>query len=267
MLTFTLVTAILIAGHGDRRAPTAPPTLRVHGDLTWGAMGPPRLPNRYAPRDCIFYTLRLDGLEKDKLGHVHCVIRVDLRKPDGRVDSAQRHERPSLSLWKGDTFHFTCPYFLEANQAPGFYAFQIRVQDRYSGREELVELPFEVTTKDFALLGPLFHLDASAGLPTGPYGVCGFSLYFKLGVVGHGLVEGKSRAICSVQVIDGQGQIVHELRSEPLALASPVLSFEIALPLMKAGDFTLRLAVTDETSGQQRQVQVPLRVMNPVARE
>lgn len=239
---------------------TSAPALTLRAELTWGAMGPPREHSRYSARDAVFYRLVIGGLSTDKLGNVHCVIRTDLRRPDGRLETVQRHERPALSLWGAATLSCSFCYTIDSDLAAGAFALVVTVVDRYTGQEASVELPLEVQPKEFALLGPVFYADPKGTMPCGPGGVCGLSLFLKVGVIGHGLANGKSNARCVVEVFEPDGRVVHSVRSEPLTLAGPLVSFDIALPLMKSGDFRLRITVLDDATGQRRTVETPLRV-------
>lgn len=246
------------------QAPVPPAALKLEAEFTWGVQGPKRDSARFAPRDRANVSFRVDGLCLDKLGRANCLVWIELRRPNGAAETLHRRETGAVNLWKGTTLRSTFNLPLDLEQTPGQYALIISAADRHSGQEAKAELPFEVEPRGFALLGPLFFADPQGQSACPPEGVCGQTLYLKLGVVGHGVERGKSRASCKAEVLDAAGQPLHELVSEPLTLAAPVLSFDVALPLLRPGAHFLRLTVTDEAGGGAvRTVTTPLKVREP----
>lgn len=244
------------------QASTAGP--RLTAELTWGMLGPRRAHASYPPRDWVAAKVSITGLTPDKLGQVNFQLRVELRRPDGTVETVQRLDTGTQTLWRGNRAVHYLQLPLELNQAPGPYALRFHLYDRHGGQTADIELPFTVEPARFALLGPLFFQDHGATSPCGPSGLVGQRLFIKLGVVGHRLAGVKSKATCRLAVLNAEGHEVYTLVSPVLEVASTVLSFDITLPLLQAGNYTLRLAVVDEAAGGKReQVEIPMKVLEP----
>ncbi len=244
-------------------APSNPAKLTLTMQPTFGALGPVRHSARYSPRDHLYVRIHCSGLTQDRDGKVNFGVRMSLRLPTGQEVPMQQVNLGTVSYWREN--HFSLPYHLplELNQAPGAYTLICKVLDQYAATDVTCEMPFEVQPMQFALLGPLFYFDNEAKVPAGPSGIVGQKLFVNIGVVGHLVQPKQSKVLARMHLLDAQGKTIHEIQSEPMTLAEPVLGFAISFDLLKAGEFTMRFTVVDELANRTLHTEVPLKVREP----
>lgn len=239
------------------------PKLELSMQPTYGALGPTRPSARYSVRDHLFVRINCSGLGQDRDGKVNFGVRMSLKLPSGQVIALQQAHLGTVSYWQENRFSLPYHMPLDMNHPAGAYTLICKVLDQYQATETVCEMPFEIQPVQFALLGPLFFYDNEAKIPAGPSGILGQKLYVNLGVIGHQLQQNRSKVSSRMQLIDARGKVIHEIQSEPLTLAEPVMGFAIAFDLLKAGDFTMRFSVTDELANRTQQLDVPLKVREP----
>jgi hypothetical protein len=153
----------------------------------------------------------------------------------------------------------------------GDYTFKVTLKDKLSGEETGFEKQVHIKATEFAIVSPQFFYDAGYTVPAPAGGVAGQYLHFRLWTIGFDRSQGKIDNEITVQVLDKDKK---ELLPKPLRYVAqkddekivkelPVLDFGGSFMLTRAGEFTLRVTVTDRNSKKTATWEVPVKVTAP----
>lgn len=209
---------------------------------------------------------------------------LDLRMATTHQDTGltERYERqvemtfPLATRFSADAWHNLAQEF---NLAPGRYQARVAVRDRASGRIGAVTHDFEVPALEgLRITTPILTdtIDAPAfGSQAPPKPVLivrrafpsGTTLYYQFSVLGAGRAPATPpRVVASHEIWRADGALVRRMDPRPIAAAGEGgLSRLSGLSLagLEAGDYELRLQVTDEVRGETIERREPFAILPP----
>ena len=236
-----------------------------------GSLGPERKSAEYIAGDQVFFRFTLAGVRTDADGRMRGEVRITVTDSKGEV--VTRSEAPSqqaLALG-GDTVPGVATVSLNLNMPPGVYEVAVVVTDLLA--RESAEFRRKVTCKpvEFALVRLRFYQDARGEAPARVGGTVRQALFIRMEAVGFDRSRGEIDVELELQVFDAEGKPLmprpvrasaHNEKPEEVKTVDRV-NLSAALPLTRAGDFVLRMTVTDTVAKKKVSFETPLRVTAP----
>jgi hypothetical protein len=170
-----------------------------------------------------------------------------------------------------DSFPASVSVSLPEPVIAGTYTLKVRIKDNHSSDETGFEKNLNLKATEYAIVSPEFFHDAGHVVPAAAGGTVGQQLHFRLLTIGFDRSQGKIDSEMTVQVLDKDRK---ELLPKPLRMTAkkddeklvkdlPALDFSGWVVLTKAGEFTLRVSVTDNNSKKTATWEAPLKVAPP----
>jgi len=170
-----------------------------------------------------------------------------------------------------ESFPATVSVVLAEPVIAGEYTLKVTVKDNLASAETGFEKKLSLKATEFAIVSPQFFHDAGFTVPAPAGGVVGEQLHFHLLTIGFDRAQGKIDNELTVQILDRDKK---ELLPKPLRMVAEKddpkvvkelqwLDYGGALLLTKAGEFTLRISVTDRNSKKTATFEAPLKVTAP----
>ncbi len=237
----------------------------------YGPLLPERKTLEFYPEDLIYFRYLVTGIQVDRAGQVDAEAVVKLT--DGAGKEVAKNTIPfkaRLSLG-GDSFSGVAYLNLTEQFITGVYTFTVTVVDNLGSEKVSFQREVRLRPGDFAIIRPRFSYDADGRAPAPVGGLVSQTLYFRIEVYGFDRGQERVHLVSSVQVLDKDGK---ELLPEPLETvlksddaklvkATSVASFNGSLSLHRAGEFTLRITVSDRIGTKMTKLELPLHVAAP----
>jgi hypothetical protein len=253
--------------------------LPVHADLKLeniqlveGRLGPPRARLDFFPEEEIVFRYLITGMQLDEQGKIAGELSMAVTDPRGQVVFTRKVPFPEAILALGGA---TMPGFasveLPAGSTPGAYTVKVAFMDQHSGQTARFERKVNLQAAAFAAITPRFFYDPDGKVPAPPEGKLSQTLYVRLKAIGFDRSQGMLEAAMEMQVLDANGQPVMpqpiqvRLRNRDAKVVQQITSvdFSGALTLNRAGDYTLRITITDEVGKKSTPYQTAIRVTIP----
>jgi hypothetical protein len=237
---------------------------------SFGPLGPERKSVDYFPHDEVFYRYCITGLQTDRQGDIDVLIESKIVDENGKVIPGSRDPVKGKLHLAGGTFAGSSTVRLLNQFAPGEYTLTVTVTDNLASESVQFSRKFRVKPAEFAIVAPrFFYGDTTTPAPAG--GQVGQLLRVRLKVIGFDKSAGKIDAEMNLQIIDADGkELLETPKRAALASGDPAevknathLNFTELIGLNRAGNFTLRLTVTDKLGNQTATLELPLKVSQP----
>jgi hypothetical protein len=240
--------------------------------LAEGRLGPPRTMLKFFPEEEIVFRYLITGLQLDENGKIAGELSVTVTDLGGHVAFTKKMPVPEATLALGGG---TMPGFasveLPAGATPGAYTVKVAFTDQHSGQTARFERRVSLQPAAFAAISPRFFYDQEGKVPAPPEGKLSQTLYVRLKAIGFDRSQGKLAAVMEMQVLDAKGQevmpkpIQARLRNSDAKVVQQVTSVDFSgtLTLNRAGEYTLRITITDEVRKKSTQYQTAIRVTTP----
>ncbi len=238
----------------------------VHGPL-----GPERKSLDVYPGDALVVRYTVTGVRADAEGKVDVVKTVRLLDAAGKELLKQEQPLKGLLPLGGGRFQDVANLNIGDRVAPGDYTLSVAVKDNLSSQTASFERKVVCKEAAFAIVAPQFFYDADNKITAAAGGFAGQTLFFRLLVIGFDRTRARLEHEMTVQVLDAQKQemlpkpISAEFKSEDAETIKKAVSltFRGNLVLNRAGEFTLRITVTDRLAKKSTVFEAPLRVTAP----
>jgi hypothetical protein len=249
----------------------------AHADLSvrniqaaLGPLGPERKSADYFPHDEVFYRYTITGLVTDKQGDIDVLIESRIIDANGKVIPGSRDPVKGKLHLAGGTFSGSSVVRLGNNFTPGEYTLTVTVTDNLAAESVQFSRKFRVKPATFAIVAPRFYYGDTA-LPAPAGGYVGQLLRVRLKVIGFDKGQGKIDSELAVQLLDAEGkELLEQPKRGTLTSDDPTevknathLNFTEVIGLNRAGNFTLRLTLTDKIGKQTATLDLPLTVREP----
>ncbi|MBY0527674.1 MAG: hypothetical protein K2R98_30025 [Gemmataceae bacterium] len=238
---------------------------------TYGPLLPERKELEFFPNDLIFFRYLVTGAKVDERGQVDAEAVVKFLDEKGKeLNKSTIPFKGPLSLG-GNSFAGAAYVVLNDQYLNGTYTVNVTVTDNLASEKATFTREVRIRPVDFAIVHPRFSYDADGKAQAPIGGLVNQTLYFRLGIVGFNRGQDRVDILSSVQILDEKGK---ELLPKPLETniksedpkvvkATNVATFNGSLHLHRAGDFTLRVTVTDRLGQKTTKIEFPLRVTAP----
>jgi hypothetical protein len=236
-----------------------------------GRLGPVRKTLDFYPYDEVVFRFTVTGARADDDGKLDLELAWKLLDDRGKEALAKKRALKGQIVFGSDSFPESVSVLLPEPVIAGDYTLKVTIKDNLSGDETGFEKKLHLKATEFAIVSPQFFHDGAYTVPAPAGGVVGEQLHFRLWTIGFDRSQGKIDNEMTVQVLDKANK---ELLPKPLRLAAeqedpkivrdlPALDFGGSLVLTRAGEFTLRVTVTDRNSKKTATFESPLKVTAP----
>jgi hypothetical protein len=239
-------------------------------ECSYGPLLPERQPE-YFPEDLIFFRYVVNGAKTDATGKVDVEAVVKLTDGNGKeIFKNTVPYRARLSLG-GDSFVGFAHITLTEQFISGLYTMSVTVNDQLASDKVSFQRDVRIKPADFTIIRPNFSYDGEGRAQAPVGGLTSQTLFFRIEVYNFDKGQERVHLISSVQVLDAKGK---ELLPEPLETTlksedakavkeTRTATFNGSLGLHRAGEFTLRITVTDKINGKMTKLEMPLKVATP----
>ena len=270
LIHFTLVLAGCNAQGGeatDAKADASQRPLKIESPrLAWTNAGPNRTSRSYWPGEnfVLAFGVTDDGRQvasgtKFKSG-AQCI------DANGKVISTHESSGVVGDVWRGKDVTLVGAITLPEDAAPGEHVVRWTVKNESDGREASVEEKIVIRPKDFAIFNPSFKSDRGSTSLAPLCGVVHGNLVGRVQVAEAARGKGGRASVdLRVDVVDDSDEVVQTYGPQTVKLTAKDRHLVFALPLVAAGQFTLRLTATDPGQDKTCTLELPLLVVDPFA--
>jgi hypothetical protein len=253
-------------------APTQNAPLAITNDrITFcGEFGPARTEAKLLPGDLFFLAFDIENLKPDADGRLQYALGVEITDGAGKaVYSEKPVDNQVILLLGGSKLPARVFWFIPTDQPKGQYHCRVTVTDRQAKVTKTLDKPFEILPAAFGIAYVYTTVDEDGLIPAPLQGVVGQPLFVHFRIVGFARDAGKQpNVVVEVRVVDSDGKpttakpLKDNLRRAPNEKSDIVLS-KIAIPLSRAGSFTVEIKADCKVSGQASKLSIPIRVQAP----
>lgn len=239
---------------------------------TLGEFGPAREKDTLRPGDTLLLSFDIAGVTVDASGRVAYGMGMELKDGTGKSIFAQKPTDNADYLPLGGT---TLPAraFVDVplEQAAGNYSLTLTVTDKATGKSASFTREYDVKPKEFGIVGLRTTFDAVGEMHAPLVGLTGQRVWVLFGIVEFQRDKSTKQPNLEVtmEIFDNESKLV----ARPTLLTvnkdvkdeDPGIPIRFMLPFNRAGDFRMRLKVTDKLSSKVDTVVLPIKV-TPAAR-
>jgi hypothetical protein len=241
-------------------------------EACYGRLGPARKTLDFYPYDEVYFRFTVTGAKADDDGNLDVEITRTLTDDKGKEVLPKKGGALKGQLSFGnESFPASVSVSLPEPVVAGEYTLKVKVKDNLSSEETSFEKKLNLKATEYAIVSPEFFHDAGHVVPAAAGGTVGQQLHFRLLTIGFDRSQGKIDSEMTVQVLDKDRK---ELLTKPLRMVAkkddekvakelPALDFSGWFVLTRAGEFTLRVRVTDNISKKTATWEAPLKVTAP----
>jgi hypothetical protein len=247
-------------------------TLEIRNiEAAYGPVGPVRPSADYYPGDEVFFRFLIAGAQLDAAGKMSCDLVLTLTGPGDRVLLNHAFPVGGVLALGGDSFPGSAQVALRGDAPPGAYALTVTVRDKVASTEARFRREITISPAAFVIVAPRFSYDADGKAPAPVGGLVGQTLYFKMKVIGFDRSRGKIDVNLAVRILDpGTRRLIiapiqfdESTDDAKVVKQATDVTFSGDMSLNRAGDFLLRLEVTDRTTNKSIALETPMHVANP----
>jgi hypothetical protein len=240
-----------------------------------GMYGPERKSLDVLPGDEVFFRFTVAGVKVNGDGKVDCKLTLSLTNADGdELLGPKGRESPleGVLALGGDSFLSSALVTLCDGITAGLYTVTVGVEDNLSEQKTSFTRKLTCRKPQFAIVAPRFFHDQNNLVPAPVGGRVGQRLFFKVRCIGYERGGGRIDNEMKVEILDAAGKstmpkplvvkFVKDDAAEVKKLGASYL-FRGDLTLNRAGEFKLRITLTDRLSKQTAKYETPLNVTAP----
>jgi len=267
MLRVLLATVLLVLAVGPAFAKLEIDKI----EACYGRFGPVRKTTDFYPNEKVWYRFIVKGAKTDDEGTVDVDLTWKLLDANGKEVLSKKIPGKGLLAFGSDSFPAHLFFFAPDTAIAGEHTLVVTEKDNLSGEETSFEKKLNLKATEFAIVSPEFFYDAGYTVPAPVGGMVGQALHFRLLTIGFDRSPGKIDEELTVQVLDKDKKalmpkplrMVTEQDDPKVVKESPTLEFGGWVTLNKAGDFTLRITVTDRNSKKTATFEAPVKIAAP----
>jgi hypothetical protein len=234
---------------------------------TYGVLGPVRQDPRFLPGDDFVLSFDIEGAKANAAGKVLYSVGMEVTDQQGKVRFRQlpndlEAEVPSA----GKGLPACASVQIGLDQDAGAYTVKVTVKDRVAGATREIARSCQVLPKGFGLVRLTTTSDPEGKLAT-PFLQQGKPSWINFAAVGFGQNRstGQPNVSVAMRVTDDAGRPVLAKPStgeisKDVSSGARSLPMQFALEINRAGKFTVELTATDQVSGQNAKVSIPVAV-------
>jgi hypothetical protein len=236
-----------------------------------GLLGPERKSNEYVAGDEVYYRFTIKGAQTDAEGRLRGELRLTLTDAKGKELLKRESPIQEVPVLGAESIPGQAVWTLGIEFPAGEYESTVEFHDLVAKESASFKRKFTVKPLEFALVRVRFHHDSAERVPARAGGTVGQELALKLQAIGFDKTQGEIDVEMEIQVFDMQGKPVmakplratvhNEKPAEVKAIDR--ITFSGVLTLNRAGDFVLRVTVSDTVGKKKSQFETPLRVTAP----
>jgi hypothetical protein len=235
--------------------------------VTYGILGPARPDSKYVPGDTCFLTFDIEGLTKQG-GIMRYGMKMELLDSKEKLKFSRSTEGSDIvDILGGTSVPGFAHAFIGLDTEPGEYTLKLTVTDQVSKKVQLLVRKFQVTPKDFGLVG--VNTTYEGRVPAPPIVVIGQPLVLTFGIVGfeRDAKTKQPRIELKMNVLDETGKStqpkpITEIIGKNVEEKESIISPAFDLALTRAGKFTIELTATDTLNKKTSTVMLPLIVLS-----
>ena len=233
-----------------------------------GQLGPERKSSEYVAGDQVYFRFTMAGVRSDNDGRTRAEMKIVVTDAAGKKLINNTFPFQQIIGLGGDSFPGAASFHLEKDSRPGDYELTVEFTDLLAKETASFRRKVVCKPEAFALLQVRFFHDREENAPAHVGGTVGQKLVLKMLVVGFDRSKGEIDVEMEVAVLDGRGNPVtpkpirREFHNEKPAEVKETtrIAFSSSLALNRAGDFMLRITVTDRMTKKKRTFEAPMRV-------
>ena len=238
--------------------------------VTFGELGSTRPDVKFLPNDIFFISFDIDGIKIDENGRVRYSMAMEVVDKDNKVIFKQQPiDREDFVPLGGSKLPARAFVTLMPDQTDGAYTCRVTVTDRSTKASQTIEQKFEVLKKDFGIVVVYTSADGKGEIPTPQIGAAGQLIFVHFAVCGFSRDAKTKQPNVTVEMVvlarDGGATLPKPSTftvDREVAQTDTVIPLRSALPLNRAGDFTVELKAVDNVSkGKPVKVSFPIRVV------
>jgi hypothetical protein len=240
----------------------------TNAHATYGVMGPPRADNKYLPGDNLVLSFDMEGVKLDERGRVLYSIAMEVTDGSGKVIYRQepRNLDATCSLG-GSSVPAYAKLLIGVDQPPGTYGLKVTVTDLASKSSKTLTSSYEVLPRSFGLVRLTTTADPDGRAPA-PFFARGQTVSVNFAAVGFGRDRAKGQPDLTVElrVLDADGRPtlskpMHGVVNKDVPEKAVGVPMQFVLDLNQAGQFSVELKATDNTTGKSATMSFPLTVL------
>lgn len=237
--------------------------------LSFGPVGPERKTNQMIPGDEMFVRYLVEGVKVGPDGKIEIKNRIVILNPEGKEIYDQEAVANEILALGGNAYHGVSTMGTGPGVAPGEYTVKVTTRDLLAKVDVTSENKIVVVKPRFGMARLRFSHDPEGKSNATTSGVVGEQIFFRLAALNFKR-EGGVHVIMETQVYDAANEVpvmpnpltatVKVDKPEELEMVKKAVVFNGFVSLSRAGDFTLRIRVSDERGMNEERVDLPLKV-------
>jgi hypothetical protein len=238
--------------------------------ITVGELGPARDSAKFIPGDILFLAFDISGLSIDATGNTVFKMSTKVTDAKGKVIFERApQEIPHFIPLRGNAVPARAYILIGLDQDPGSYQMEVAVEDPKSGAKTSASTKFEVTRKEFGIVGVYTSYDEFGKLSAPNAGIVGQGLIVQFTIVSFDRdpKTKQPRVEHEYQFLDEKGA---PILAEPLKQVvqsgvdekDGIISLRFPLYLNRPGKFTVVLTARDKVANKVTTYNLPVTI-NP----
>jgi hypothetical protein len=234
----------------------------------YGILGPERKNLDLMPFEDVIFRFRITGMKLDDAGKTDLTVNMVLTNASGKKEFEQILPGKEVLYLGGHSTVGHVRLTVGPDIREGEYTLEVTATDNLA--KQSASFQRKLATKKFGLtiVSPQFFFDPKGLVPAPPGGYVGQKLYFAMKCIGFAKDQERAEIETNVQILDENGKetMPQPIRDKVQARADKTvkaIAFGGDILLNRLGKFTLRVKVTDKTSGKSAYFETPLRVEEP----
>lgn len=239
---------------------------------TFGQLGGPRPDSKYLPGDVLCYSFDIEGITINDEGQVQYEMGMEIHDSNKKlVFESKPSARVNLALLGGGKLPAIAFTTIEDDQAAGTYTLKLTVKDLLAkpAATQTFTQTFEVTKKQFGIVGVSMSVDERGSIPAPTTGVVGQYYFVQFGVVAFAR-DAKAKAgppqpklNFEMTILDAAGKptfakpIAYKLADE-VKEADSLVVMRYPIPFTRAGKYTVRLTAVDDLANKRTTFDLPI---------
>lgn len=263
-------TRVVSSAELDQSNPPAP--LQSIVRFTYGTMGPVRS-STFLSGELLMVTVTVAGLQKSSQGELRYAVEHEISDDQGatiaQIEPVQWAFPPFCG---GNQSTHATPIQISPDWKPGKYTLHTKTLDQVTKQEQSTKTGFEVLPKEaFGAIKIYLAYDRQGLVPSGGIYTIGQNPSLIFSVAGYGVQAGKSDLSSTLTLLDKAGQPID---SQPIVgHGTPLppnsrfsqsellpIPMQVYFSLNLAGNFLLRLEVTDNHTNAHAAYDIPIKV-------
>lgn len=234
-----------------------------------GQLGPERKSNDYVQGDQVYYRFTMAGVRTDADGRTRAEMKIIVTDAKGKKLVNNTFPFQQVIALGGDSFPGAASFHFDDTSLPGDYELIVEFTDLLAKETASFKRKVVCKPETFALLNVRFFRDHDEQAPARVGGTVGERLVVKMQIVGFDRSKDEIDVEMEVAVLDAKGKpatrkaILSEYHNEkPEEVKKQTrIQYSSTLALNRAGDFTLRVTVTDRMTKKKLVFEAPMRVV------